>query len=1471
MNLDPISIIYRSCDPDLPLPLEDKRYVSLADGRGETPLSGLSWRDQLARDIRRSERPDDVPGRRVCRRRKVHGIPRLQHDLKTDEAKLAAVYVDTSSLLNPYEYSFTDVLLAIVTQTARQLQAEYGIQLRPSYWKRRMDEVRRTLLSDVEFKQLEAKGDAGPFGISGTLALKARDSDQVRKQLWHELSTEKTTLVREFHDLLDQQARTKIRQQGYQDLVLIVDWLEKLQPARRDTEADPYEALFLLNAGLFQSLGVHLVLTLPLSMAYSATQQRLTLAYNRTPILINAVRVAKLFPAAQRNVGRQALLNLLEQRFLHAPEGRVKFADVFPDRGLAEQVVEFSGGHPRTLLILLRECCSFRDSLPITPEAFAGAKRKMVEAVSRQVREEWYEPLADVHLTHRIKNDAEHQRMLLNLCILSYSNGEPLYDVVPPITELKRFQETLRAKSRGRRVAGNRPAPRRNDRVEAMPPDADSTTVSETTRLVRHLQRARGQFSLAFVRWNHPGEEADVAAQLRAQCPELRIAEVRLADRREAVQPLYTLQAALERSPAPDVLFIYGLEKAFPAVDEPAGGPLPVLVSLNLQRDSYRQSLPAALVFWTPDWVLDAIAGGAPDFWSWRSGVFAFDLPAGAGDALLAEAQRLLAPPAEEIRQRIEGLRKLWHDLGDGEGPSPHQREQAIQIAATLSGLYGRMGDQAEADRWAEVGSRLAAPRPAQEQPARSPKPTTVRLLRSLRFLARRRGGGAPRAGRGGRAHQPHGRPGPGRAAGIVEMGRRRRAADRAAAAGRRRRPDARRLRRVPGHSGPPLRHAHGPLRIGHREGVPRRPAPLGPNRQALDPVLLQDRQGRSGPARFRPVRQGPQVPRSDPEEGAVRHLRPGARLGRRVLRASGHAPAERDPGDRTAPRKRQPRRRRRKPQKTAPKPGVPRAVPAVAAAAVRQRRPAGPGTQGRPRAAAEPGVRAADDLGGRTSQQGKKQRRPEPALDPEQREKPQLLLDLLDKQSLYVSGDPGSGKSTFCRWTGWLCGEGELPNHQVEAADEYRERFPESLRGRLPILVRLRDFFAHLPRETHRDDLARGPFEQSLRRWLEKSEPDGLDWETVQWHLEQGTALLVFDGVDEVPISQTDATGDWHPRAMLLSGLAEAGAAWMRAGNRLLVTSRPYGLRDADRQRLGLPHAPIQDLSPPLQDLLVRRWFHILVEPVEAAEAVRPGHAPARPRARGTGSAGHQSHAADGHVHPVQRRQAAAAGQARSVRADRGQRAVQPLPGPGHDRQGPQSAVRGGLRHAHRRGAWARTAARRRPRVTFDEINRMLEAYRQQRRYTDAGFQDLVECREQLLSQTGLLLPRGPEQASFYHLSIQEFLAAQRVWDLDSDKLADVFRRRAAVPEWHNTLSVRVRGPVGQEFRPGPQHPAGRNADRRGPARRTRPADRAGRVPGHAAGQEDPLAGARRRNSASCAWTRSGAKCRSASASGWA
>jgi hypothetical protein len=74
---------------------------------------------------------------------------------------------------------------------------------------------------------------------------------------------------------------------------------------------------------------------------------------------------------------------------------------------------------------------------------------------------------------------------------------------------------------------------------------------------------------------------------------------------------------------------------------------------------------------------------------------------------------------------------------------------------------------------------------------------------------------------------------------------------------------------------------------------------------------------------------------------------------------------------------------------------------------------------------------------------------------------------------------------------------------------------------------------------------------------------------------LKAGRCLLILDGVDEVPESR----GDDLPRRNLLSGLADALPAWRKAGNWLLLTSRPYGLEAEDQRRLGLPLAELAEL----------------------------------------------------------------------------------------------------------------------------------------------------------------------------------------------------------------------------------------------------------------------------------------------------
>jgi hypothetical protein len=119
------------------------------------------------------------------------------------------------------------------------------------------------------------------------------------------------------------------------------------------------------------------------------------------------------------------------------------------------------------------------------------------------------------------------------------------------------------------------------------------------------------------------------------------------------------------------------------------------------------------------------------------------------------------------------------------------------------------------------------------------------------------------------------------------------------------------------------------------------------------------------------------------------------------------------------------------------------------------------------------------------------------------------------------------------------------------------------------------------------------------LSNWVDDQRYPGVDGALVLAHLAHGSALLMLDGVDEVPPVHQDGDRPWYPREMLLTGLSEAVARWTKAGNRLLVTSRPYGLDGHQQQRLGLPAVPILGLDPPLQALLVRRWFVRLKEGV--------------------------------------------------------------------------------------------------------------------------------------------------------------------------------------------------------------------------------------------------------------------------------
>ena len=77
---------------------------------------------------------------------------------------------------------------------------------------------------------------------------------------------------------------------------------------------------------------------------------------------------------------------------------------------------------------------------------------------------------------------------------------------------------------------------------------------------------------------------------------------------------------------------------------------------------------------------------------------------------------------------------------------------------------------------------------------------------------------------------------------------------------------------------------------------------------------------------------------------------------------------------------------------------------------------------------------------------------------------------------------------------------------------------------------------------------------------------------------------------------------------------------------------------------------------------------------------------------------------------------------------------------------------------------------------ATYGEIDRMIQTYQDQSSWNEPGFMGAVAAREQLLTHSGLLLPQGHQRAGFYHLTIQDFLAAQRLLHTHEGRLFDLF-----------------------------------------------------------------------------------------------
>ena len=399
----------------------------------------------------------------------------------------------------------------------------------------------------------------------------------------------------------------------------------------------------------------------------------------------------------------------------------------------------------------------------------------------------------------------------------------------------------------------------------------------------------------------------------------------------------------------------------------------------------------------------------------------------------------------------------------------------------------------------------------------------------------------------------------------------------------------------------------------------------------------------------------------------------------------------------------------------------------------------------------------------------------------------PAFLLERIAAASVYCPAPAGAGKSTFCRWAVLKSLPGSAPAHPVPPPEGYAEPPPVGLRERLPLLVPLREFWECLDGGHGRRLCCREELTQALAAWVDQRlRPDGLDGALLRAHLAAGSAFLLLDGLDEVPVTTERAGVTHYPRALLLAGLTDARPTWEAAGNRLLLTSRPYGLEPHELTGLGLPSTPLEPLPEALQQLFVQRWFATLDTPDLTAGLLatlddRPDLAPLAENPLlltalcviyGTGK-----RLPEDRYHLYQRI-------VDNVLYHR-------YPGDHRAREPVKARLEAIALGMHTGTGFDRERRTPEAEASAAELERLLRRFADLNPAYESGRVTPALWREDLLTRSGLLLPRPDGRAAFHHLSFQEFLAAERIARTSDDRAAleRVFRERAPVPEWRATL----------------------------------------------------------------------------------
>jgi hypothetical protein len=108
-----------------------------------------------------------------------------------------------------------------------------------------------------------------------------------------------------------------------------------------------------------------------------------------------------------------------------------------------------SGGHVRSLLILLCSACAAASALPLTRRVAEQVVRGMSNDFERALSSpEFFEVLRQIDQSHGLPGSRHDQLLLYNHSVLEYLDGGVWYAVNPAVRALEKFKAPKRARTR---------------------------------------------------------------------------------------------------------------------------------------------------------------------------------------------------------------------------------------------------------------------------------------------------------------------------------------------------------------------------------------------------------------------------------------------------------------------------------------------------------------------------------------------------------------------------------------------------------------------------------------------------------------------------------------------------------------------------------------------------------------------------------------------------------------------------------------------------------------------------------------------------------------------------------------------------------------------------------------------------------------------------------------------------------------